>query len=61
MSKGLPVYKTLKVVTTNKSVIVYNSNGEIYGMSRVARSEDFDYGVMLNVALEKSGSKIKVA
>ena len=30
-------------------------------MSRVARAEDFDYDIMLDIALEKSGSKIKVA
>jgi len=61
VKKGEPIYVTMKVVTTNKSLIVYTPKGTIYGQSRVVRAKDFDYDSMLMMALEKSGSKLEVA
>lgn len=56
-----PVYETMKVETTNKAVIVWENPYHIYGECRIKNEKDFDYDKMLNIALERSGSKIKVA
>ena len=49
------------VVATKKAVIVYNSDGTIYGEARVIRESDFNFNALLRFALETSGSKIEVA
>lgn len=58
---GIPIYKKMKVETTNKSVIIWKNPFEIYGECRIKDEKDFDYDKMLSIALERSGSKIKVA
>ena len=58
---GLPNYRSIKIITTNKRLVVYNEKGEKIGEAAVIRESDFDFEALLNMAMETSGSKIEVA
>lgn len=58
---GLPNYRSIKIVSTNKKVIVYNEKDEKIGEAGVIRESDFDFDALVNMAMETSGSKIEVA
>ena len=58
---GLPNYRSIKVVSTNKKVIVYNEKDKKIGEAGVIRESDFDFDALVNMAMETSGSKIEVA
>lgn len=58
---GLPNYRSIKIVSTNKKVIVYNEKDVKLGEAGVIRESDFDFDALLNMAMETSGSKIEVA
>lgn len=57
----LPNYRSIKIITTNKRLVVYNEKGEKIGEAGVIRESDFDFEALLNMAMETSGSKIEVA
>lgn len=59
--KHHPIVKKFKIETTNKRLIIYDSDGNIVGEAGVLKSEDFNYDVLLSIAFEKSGSKLDVA
>ncbi len=58
---NMPIYRSIKIVSTNKKVIVYNEKDERIGEAGVKREADFDFETLLNFAMETSGSKIEVA
>lgn len=58
---GLPNYRSIKIVSTNKKVIVYNERDIKIGEAGVIRESDFDFDALLNMAMDISGSKIEVA
>lgn len=58
MVKGRPVYKTLNVDCTNKRVIIYDTDGSVYGQAGVVNAKDFDYDSLLALALKRSGATI---
>lgn len=58
---GKPNFRSIKIVSTNKKVIVYNESDIEIGEAGVIRESDFDFETLLNIAMETSGAKIKVA
>lgn len=48
------IYKDIKVVTTNKKVICYNSKDEEIGQAGVLRQGDFNFNKLYKIALSKS-------
>lgn len=56
-----PMYKNVKIISTNKKVIVYNGRDEKIGEAGVMRESDFDFNALVKMAMETSGSKIEVA
>ena len=49
-----PMYKDIKVVTTNTKVICYNSKDEEIGQAGVLRKSDFNFDKLFKIALSKS-------
>lgn len=60
-NRGLFSYKGMTVETTMTKVIIYDANNEIIGQAGVDDSRDFDFEILYNFAIHKSGSKIQVA
>ena len=58
---GVPTYKTVNVISTNKRVFIYNLNGSEIGQAGVIREEDFNFETLYRLALSKSGKSIEVA
>lgn len=58
---GLPNYRNIKIVSTNRKVIVYNEKDFKLGEAGVLRESDFDFDSLVEMAMESSGSKINVA
>ena len=56
-----PNFRSIKIVSTNKKVIVYNERDVKIGEAGVIRESDFDFDALVNMAMETSGSKIEVA
>lgn len=48
----------LDVDTTEKRVIIYNTDGSIYGQAGVQNKHDFNYDKLLSIALKRSGATI---
>lgn len=49
-----PIYKDIKVVTTNTKVICYDSKDEEIGQAGVLRKSDFNFNKLFKIALSKS-------
>lgn len=60
-SKHIPLYKKIRIVTTNKKVMIYDMNGNEIGQAGVKNEKDFNFESLYFIAMKASGKSIQVA